>query len=438
MSPRWNGILCALAALLIASASSAQEVAQPALSDTASVSKPGFYKPGTGFGVANTDKGSLNIRLYGYIRYLNQTALDETFTDSFGNVSTIQPRQDMQVNKVNIYFLGWLMDPKLRYMFYVWTSNTAQGNGAQVVVAGNVAYAFDPHVRVGLGISALPGVRSTEGNFPYWLSVDSRLIADSYFMPSYTTGVFADGKIVDGLEYQTMLGNNLSQLGVDAGQMDETFNTWASALVWMPTTKEFGKRNGFGDFDPHAKLATRVGAHYTRSDEDKQSQPNTEAIENAQIRISDGNIVFKPGLFGAGINIEKVRYQMSSADAGFKYKGYALEGEVYKRWVDHMSGTNTDQLPMNMLTDTGFQLQLSGMVVPKTLMLYVAGSKVFGQYGDPHDLRVGANWFPFKNTVWRWNGEVLHLDRSPVGALSLPYPVGGNGNVYRADFQFDF
>jgi hypothetical protein len=438
MSPRWNGILCALFALLLAGASSAQEVAQPAPSDTASASTPGFYKPGTGFGIANTDKGSLNIRLYGYIRYLNQKGLDPTFTDSFGNTKNVQQRQDMQVNKVNIYFLGWLMDPKLRYLFYVWTSNTAQGNGAQVVVAGNVRYNASKHAGVGIGISALPGVRSTEGNFPYWLSVDARTIADSYFMPSYTTGIFVDGTIVNGFEYQTMLGNNLSQLGVDAGQMDNTFNTWATALVWMPTTKEYGRRNGFGDYDKHAKFATRVGAHYTRSDEDRQSQPNTEAIENAQIRLSDGNIVFQPGLFGPGIAIKNVRYQMSSADAGFKYKGYAVEGEVYKRWVDHLNGTNTDLLPMDVITDTGFQLQVSGMVVPKTLQLYVGGSKVYGDYGHPHDLRGGLNWFPYANTVWRVNAEMAQLHRSPSGALSLPYPVGGNGNVYRVDFQFDF
>jgi hypothetical protein len=447
MSPRWKGILCALAALLIAGSSSAQELVPATPADTAAAAaatkaaKPGTfgqYVPGAGFRIANTDKGSLNFRLYTYFRYLNQTALDETYTDSFGNVSSIQPRQDMQVNKVNLYFLGWVLDPKFRYLFYVWTSNTAQGNGAQVVVAGNVTYAFSTHATVGIGIGALPGVRSTEGNFPYWLGTDSRLIADTYFMPSYTTGLWSNGTVVDGLKYQVMLGNNLSQLGVDAGQLDETFNTWASSLVWMPTTKEYGAKPSFGDYERHDRLATRLGAHYTRSDEDRQSQPNTEAIENAQIRISDGNIVFKPGLFGPGISIQKVMYQMSSIDAGMKYKGLALEGEVYRRWVDHLSGTNTDQLPMDVLMDSGFQLQLSGMVVPKALQLYVAGSKIYGQYGDPSDVRFGANWFPWKNQVARWNLEVHHLNDSPVGALSLPYTVGGNGNVYHADFEVNF
>jgi hypothetical protein len=38
----------------------------------------GTYTPGRGFKVAQTPSGELNIRLFGYARYLNQRALDET------------------------------------------------------------------------------------------------------------------------------------------------------------------------------------------------------------------------------------------------------------------------------------------------------------------------------------------------------------------------
>ena len=61
------------------------------------------------------------------------------------------------------------------------------------MVAGNLTYTFNPHLTVGGGINSLPGVRTTEGTFPYWLGVDSRHIADEYFRPSYTTGLWARG-----------------------------------------------------------------------------------------------------------------------------------------------------------------------------------------------------------------------------------------------------
>ena len=102
----------------------------------------------------------------------------------------------------------------------------------------------------------MPGTRSVEGNFPFWLSVDSRLIADEFFRPSYTDGFIVKGQITDKLRYQAMLGNNLSVLGVSALQLDNGLNTVATALVWTPTNGDFGV--GFGDFEHHEKLAARL------------------------------------------------------------------------------------------------------------------------------------------------------------------------------------
>jgi hypothetical protein len=36
---------------------------------------------------------------------------------------------------------------------------------------------------------SLPGTRSVEGNFPFWLGIDTRLIADEFFRPSYTSRI---------------------------------------------------------------------------------------------------------------------------------------------------------------------------------------------------------------------------------------------------------
>jgi hypothetical protein len=399
---------------------------------------PIAHTPGSGFKIVDTPSGALNVRLWTYVRYLNQKGLDEQYTDAFGKTSDVKQRQDMQLNKVNIFFMGWLMDPKFRYMAYVWTQNTAQGSGAQVVVGGFLSYAFNKHATVSAGITSLPGVRSTEGTHPSWLGVDDRLIADAFFQPSFTTGIFSAGEIVRGLKYNAMLGNNLSQLGVDAGQLGNTFNTFSGEIVWMPTTGEFGRASGFGDFDAHRSVATRFAAHYTRSDEDRQSQPNTEAIENSQIRISDGNVVFTPGLFGPGISVSDVMFRMSSADAGFKYRGFAVEGEYYWRWLDNFRGVGTEALPFTSRFDHGFQLQTSAMVRPQTLQVYLSGAKIFGQYGDPSEWRTGVNVYPWKNQVVRWNIELIHLKRSPVGSLSLPYAVGGNGPVFHTNVEVNF
>ena len=184
-----------------------------------------------------------------------------TYTNSFGVTSTVKQRQDFQLNKVLIKFHGWVIDPKFRYYLYVWTSNATMGQGAQTVVAGNLRYIFNKHFTLGAGINGLPGVRSVEGNFPYWLPVDNRQIADEFFRPSYTTGIWGMGEITSKLKYQAMIGNNLSQLGVNANQLPNHFNTIATALVWMPTTGEFGA--GFGDYENHATVGYPPGSPLT-------------------------------------------------------------------------------------------------------------------------------------------------------------------------------
>jgi hypothetical protein len=393
--------------------------------------KWGSYTDFLGFKVANTDKGDMNVAIYSYVRYLNQKGLDPTYTDAFGNVKNVQQRQEVQILKVQIKFLGWLFDPRFRYFLYAWSSNATQGQGAQVVLAGNLSYAFNERFVLAGGITSLPGVRTTEGNFPFWLSVDNRLMADEFFRPSYTSGFWIKGDLTPTLRYQTMIGNNLSTLGVSSAQLDNHFNTIATALVWEPTTGEFGR--GFGDFEDHQRAATRVGLHYTSSTEDTQSQPNSNAFENTQIRLSDGTVIFTPNVFGPGVVVDEVRYQMGTLDGGIKYKGWALEGEYYVRKLNDFKGPGTGVVPT--MWDRGFQLQASTMIVPKTFQAYLAGSYIDGNYGKPWDVRAGVNWHPWHNRVFRWNTQVMYLNHSPVGYTSLTYNVGSKGVVFNTDFE---
>ena len=53
-------------------------------------------------------------------------------------------------------------------------------------------------------------------------------------------------------------------------------------------------------------------------------------------------------------------------------------------------------------------------------------------------MRVGVNFFPWKNQVVRWNTELLYLNQSPVGYFAVPYPVGGNGPVFHSNLEVNF
>ncbi|MCR5878817.1 hypothetical protein [Phenylobacterium sp. J367] len=93
---------------------------------------------------------------------------------------------------------------------------------------------------------------------------------------------------------------------------------------------------------------------------------------------------------------------------------------------------------MTDLYDSGFQLQASAMIIPKTLMLYASGSKIFGKYGDPSDIALGLNYYPFQRRDLRINLMGLWVDRSPVGYTAYPLPVGGDGFTLVTDFSLAF
>jgi hypothetical protein len=394
------------------------------------------YIGNLGFKIYESERAQIYMRLFSYARYLNQKGLDPTYVDFFGNTKTVPQREDIQLNKFFLPFAGWFLDERFRYYLYVWSANTAQGDPAQVVGAGNLSFVANSHFTLGMGITSLPAVRSTEGQFPYWLGVDDRLTADEFFRGSYTTGVWAKGEIVPKLNYMLMLGNNLSTLGISASQLDNNLNTWSGMINWLPTTGEFGPIGAFGDFEGHLELATRIGVHYTRSTEDRQSQPGTNTIDNTQIRLTDGSIIFTPSLFAPGITVEEVQYDMASLDVGLKYQGYSFEAEYYWRDLSNFVGPGVRAIAD--IKDHGYQVQASAMLMPRLLQLYAGASEIRGDYGNASEWRVGMNYFPQRMRGIRVNGEWINLTDSPVGYTAVPYPVGGNGNVYHLNFELNF
>jgi len=305
-----------------------------------------------------------------------------------------------------------------------------------VVLGGNLKYAFSDALLVGAGILSLPTTRSTSGNFPYWLTVDHRTAADEFFRGSYATGFFAYGKPLPKTSYYLMLANNLSQLGVDAGQMDGDFTTFSGAFWWMPTTGEFGPRSGFGDYENHKEVATRIGWHFSFSPEDRQSQPGTDDIDNTQIRLSNGTIIFTPGALAPGVSVSDVKYYMTDLDAGVKYRGFALEGEYYWRWLRDLKADGP--LPIDSTFDHGFQAMASAMLWPETVQAYTMGSYIFGDFGDSWEATAGFNWWIFHRREIRLNLEYLYDHESPIGYTAVPQQVGGTGSIFSGNIEMSF
>jgi hypothetical protein len=118
---------------------------------------------------------------------------------------------------------------------------------------------------------------------------------------------------------------------------------------------------------------------------------------------------------------------MGAVDAGLKKNGFSVNGQYYFRSVSDF--TADGPLPLASTFDHGFELSTGQFVVPKTLVLYARGSKVFGQFANPYEYAGGVKWY-FLPTERLWlTGELMRVHRAPYGGAFTPYTAGMTGWV---------
>lgn len=381
----------------------------------------GEFNPGRGFTVAKGQYGQLNLSGYMVARYLNQLPGDQSAVDHLDRPIQVNPRQDFQFHRVMLFSQGWLFSPKFLYSTFLWTVQDTN----QVAVGGALYYKFGNYLTLGGGWNAYPGTQSLQGSHPYWESYD-RVMADEFFRPYFSQGVFAEGNLLPRLQYRWLIGNNLSNLDVPAVKLDRNLSG-GGALTWLPTTGEFGPRGAFGDYENHQNLATRFNLAYTYSPEDRQTPIGT-AASNTTLRLADSLNIFDTGALANGVTMESTRYQLVSMAAGMKYHGFWLQGEGYLRKLDDFVANG--KLPLGAVRNSGFYVQMADMIIPKRFELYGATSYVLGDFGHPKEFIGGSNYYPWNTRNIRLNTQLIYVYHSPVNSTFGFYTGQATGPIF--------
>ncbi len=380
----------------------------------------GVLEPGKGYLLGKTRVGEVYLSAYALVRYLNQLPAGQTFLDHLGRERAVDARHDIWAHRIKIHLKGWTGVPKLRYQITLWTVNTTD----QVALFSVLGYQFHRAFSLYGGLNALPGTRTLQGSHPYWLGHD-RVMADEFFRPYFTHGVWATGEVLPGLWYQAMVGNNLSALGITASQLTREF-AYAASVWWMPTTHEFGPNGSFDDYEWHEDVATRFGVAATTSREDRFSDQATRQPDNTTLRLADSLNLFELGALAPDVTVQEGRYTMLSLDAGLKYKGIFVGTSYFYRKLHRFVADGA--LPVDEIVDTGFYVQAAFYPVRQKLELYGATSWVFGDkdagFDTQHEWLGGANWFFAKTRDVRLNAQLIRINRSPVNS-SFGYYIGG-------------
>lgn len=380
----------------------------------------GNYDPGKGFKIARTPYGSMNISGYMLLRYLNQLPAEQSFSDHNGVERKIDTRQDIQLHRFLLWLRGFIYDPKFTYVMTAWGLNSTN----QTALIGALNYHFSKAITIGGGVEGLPGIRSLNGQHPYFLGTD-RQLAEDFFRPGFNSGIWMRGEALPGLDYRLNLTNNLSQVGISAAQITRDL-AYGASVWWMPTTHEFGPRGGYGDYEMHEKLATRFGFSTTYSREDHFADPGVAKAGNNQVRLSDSTNPFDTGSLAPGVTLRKADYHILSLDGAMKYQGLFFQTEYFLRWLSRFDADGP--LQMSQIFDHGFATHIAYQLFPKKFEIYEAISYIFGDFNRSYEFATGGNYYPFNTRNVRVNGSIAYVEKSAANAL-FGYYVGGQTGV---------
>ena len=358
------------------------------------------------------------------LRYLNTLNSDESFVDHLGVTHDVHNRNDITVNRAMFILGGYIFDKRALYSFTVWTSAGA----ASIVVAGNIGWRFNKAFTLTGGYTGVPGSRSLVATFPFFTSTD-RSMADNFFRPGFTQGVWASGEPVKGLNYLAFVGNGLNTLSITANKIDT--NLLLSGSLWWEPLGPYGEpgkaRNMYDDYFSSRKVRIRLGTSFTRSRENRFSDLDQSSPENTSIYNSDGVQAFATGAFAPGVTLQDATYKMSSIDGGIKWNGLAVNGQYFMRWLNDFVADGP--LPLASTFDHGAELSAGFFIKPKNLMPYIRASWVRGQFSNPYEYGAGLKWY-YVPTERLWlNAEVFRINRSPYSGAFTPYTAGMTGWV---------
>jgi len=349
---------------------------------------------------------------------------------NFKEVIPVNQRSTFDVNRAYIGFSGFALSPKLQYSFILATTSTRNVSYVLAVMG----YQFSKKFGLYGGYNKVPGTREWFESFKNTMGVD-RSMATTFMRPSMSPGVWITGEPLENFHYYAMISNSVNALYQIADR--RTNQMTYSANVWWEPLGVFGP--GFADAEYHENPAIRIGSTtvYERMDNEPYINGVIENPENTVVRLSNGIPLFLPGALVPGVSLQAASNFLWTIDAGLKYRGFALTGEYYFRWLNNFS-TNAALGPMKSVYDQAGYIQMSYAVIPKKLELYTRSSLVSGPFGSGNEYGGGLNWYVQESRKWRISGEVLQLNRSPASNILTGYRVGESGTLFQLQLLTDF
>lgn len=378
----------------------------------------------------NKDQNPFELKVTGWIQFRHHffDTDVESWTDNAGVTRSQRDRNAFDIERARIVFSGYAVDERLTYFLQM--DGDTDGSHAVDFFDYWWAWKFSDFLNVQLGKRKVPGSRQWLLGARRTRFVD-RPMADDFFRPDRTVGVFGVGKIGEFGHYEAMIGNGYHTANQPNNLTDDQL-TFAATNYFDPWGNFGGQ---LVDYDNSCDPLLRFGHSFVYSPQ-KGDDLGVPLGEADFVRLSDGTRLSQTGALAPGVTVSEFDIFLYSLDAAVKWRGFSLNSEVFLQWIESIRGDGA--LPMDSLFRHGMYVEAGFFLIPKKLDLNFRYSNVQGEFGGSSEYAAGVNWYPRDTHKLKVSFDVTSLDGSPLQNTTSDILVGNDGTLFRTQIQAEF
>ena len=347
-----------------------------------------------------------------------------SWTDRAGRTRPLMARNALDVERGRLVLRGHAGDPRLTYFLQL-DGDTDDGHAIELFDYW-WSWRFSDAAEVQFGKRKVSAGRQWLVSGRHLRLVD-RPMANDFFRPDRTVGVFLVGDLAEATHYELTLGAAYRSANLSNAQLDDRF-TFA-ATVYSDPWGDFGSQlTDVGGDDGRL----RVGQSFAYSPQ-TQDAPGGEL---SFLRLSDGTRVANVGALAAGVTVSEFDVFLYGVDVAWKRDGWSGGAELFLRWIESIGANGP--LPDRNLFQHGFYVEGGRFVIPSVLDINARWSQVFGIGGTASEAGLGANWYPTGKAWFKASFDVTWLDGSPLQNTASDLLVGDQGVLFRTQVQAEF
>ena len=179
-------------------------------------------------------------------------------------------------------------------------------------------------------------------------------MADSFFRPGFTQGVWAEGELFEHLYYEAYVGNSLNTLGISTSRIDRNM-AYSTSMWWEPLgdyAPPGAARTAFSDSEYHECPVVRLGNILYGGAGGPALTPTPCPIPKTSrctTRTAYSSSPRGPWPLGSR-SIGKLLHV--GTGLRFQYRGFALNAQYFLRWLNNFAANRPLPLDSEFDQDT--------------------------------------------------------------------------------------